>query len=141
MPPKARRKLPKTTIEDLTQSCELMGRLSGKPAGEIFNRYLQLIDKYDYYFFSEPWPAKYDFTQAITFTEKDTQFLLGTEKEPVDESEAPDRFDTICLKKSISLEGSPGFWGIFWAHQALEKKLETSLNNCLTPDEIAESNK
>ena len=138
---KTRRKLPKTTIEDLTQTCELMSKYSGEPAKAIFTRYLQLIDKYDYYFFSEPWPAKYDFTQATTFTEEDMQFLLGTENEPADEAEVIDRFDIICLKKTVSLEGSPGYWGIFWAHQALEKKLETTLNNCLTPDEIAESNK
>jgi len=120
---KPQRKLPRTAIADLTETCNLMSKCSGQPAQEIFKRYLQLIDKYDYYFFSEPWSAKYDFTQATTFTEEDLQFLLGT----VDMAEASDRFDVICLKKSISLEGSPGYWGIFWAHQALEKKLETLL--------------
>ena len=100
-----------------------MGKCSGEPATDIFKRYLHLIEKHDSYFFSKPWPAKYDFTQATTFTEKDLQFLLGTEKEPIDQEEALDRFDIICLKKTVSLEGSPGYWGIFWAHQALEEKL------------------
>ncbi|MCW4045285.1 MAG: hypothetical protein NWE94_07195 [Candidatus Bathyarchaeota archaeon] len=128
MPRKTRRKLPRIAIEDLTETCSQMSKFSGKPAQEIFKRYLQLIDKYDYYFFSEPWPAKYDFTQATTFTEEDMQFLVGTEEETLNISEACDRFDVICLKKSISLEGSPGFWGIFWAHHALVKKLEENSN-------------
>lgn len=137
---KPRRKLPRTAIEDLTETCNLMSKCSGQPAQEIFKRYLRLIDKYDYYFFSGPWPAKYDFTQATTFTEEDMQFLLGTEKETVDISEASDRFDVVCLKKSISLEGSPGFWGIFWAHQALEEKLETTTNYCQAPKESKDTN-
>ena len=124
MQPKTRRKLPRTAIEDLTQACELMGKCNGQPASQIFERYLKLIDKYDYYFFSEPWPAKYDFTKATTFTEDDMQFLVG--KENV--SEAMDRFDLICLKKIIAMEGSTGYWGLFWAHQALQKKIEAM--NC-----------
>lgn len=140
MPRKSQRKLPRTAIEDLTETCNLMGKCSGQPAQEIFKRYLQLIDKYDYYFFSGPWPAKYDFTQATTFTEEDMQFLLGTEKERVDISEASDRFDVVCLKKSISLEGSPGFWGIFWAYEALEEKLEATSNNCQVPMESKDTN-
>jgi len=102
-----------------------MSKYSGKPAREIFQRYLHLIDKYDYYFFNESWPTKYNFTKATTFTEEDMQFLLGRE-EKLNEQETIDRFDIICLKKTISLEGSPGFWGIFWAYQALQKKLETT---------------
>ena len=133
---KTRRKLPKTTIEDLTQTCEAMSKYSGgEPAKEIFKRYLNLIDKYAYYFFSEPWPLKYDFTQATTFTEQDLHFLLGTEKEPADESEVLDRFDIICLKKTVSFEGSPANWGLFWTQQALHKKLDTILNNFQTSDE------
>ena len=132
---KPHRKLPRTAIADLTESCKLMSKFSGEPAQEIFKRYLQLIDKYDYYFFSEPWPDKYDFTQATTFTEEDIRFLLAT----VDMAEASDKFDVVCLKKSISLEGSPGYWGIFWAHQALEKKLETTTNHCQAPSESKET--
>ena len=122
---KTQRKLPKTTIEDLTQSCELMSKYSGQPAGEIFQRYLDLIDKYAEYFFNAPWPAKYDFTKATTFTEEDMQFIMGNIGE-FNVQEAGDRFDLICLKKTVSLEGSPGYWGLFWAHQALEAKLEQS---------------
>ncbi len=117
----------------------MIGKYSGESAKEIFRRYLQLMDKYGDYFFSEPWPAKYDFTKATTFTEEDIQFLLGTEKEKGDESEARDRFDVICLKKTVSLEGSPGYWGMFWAHQALEEKME--IISCQMPKESNDTNK
>ncbi len=124
----------------MTEACSLLGKCSGQSAQEIFKRHLQLIDKYDHYFFSEPWPAKYNFTQATTITEEDMRFLLGTEKETVEESEMLDRFDVICLKKTISLEGSPGFWGIFWAYQALEKKLEASCKHYQASMESKDTN-
>ncbi len=132
---KTRRKLPKTAIEDLIQTCVLMGRCSKEPPKEIFNRYIIIIDKYDFYFFNKPWPVKYNFAEATTFTEEDLHFLLGTEKEPVPESEYSERIDAICLKKTISLEDSPGYWGMFWAYQALEKKLETLSSDTQATDD------
>jgi hypothetical protein len=98
------------------ETCEWMSRESGKPAAEIFKRYLGLMDKYDDYFFSEPWQKEYNYEKATTFTEEDREFLFENEEEFLD------KFDTVCLKKNIYLEGFMGYFGMYWTEQAFHEE-------------------
>jgi hypothetical protein len=102
--------------------CEAMTEVFGGSASERFHRYLRLMNKYDYYFFSEEWPAKYNYDEATTFTQKDLNFLHGTAEAPIDKSEFQDRLDTVCLRKNVSMEGFEGFFGMLWTMEALEKR-------------------
>jgi hypothetical protein len=113
---KKRRKLPRCALEQLMEMCEWISQQSGKPAGELLKRYLDLMDKYDYYFFSEPWPEKYDYARATTFTDEDKEFLAENKEE------FGDRHTTVCLKKNISLEGFVGHGGMTWTRQAYHEQ-------------------
>ena len=120
MATKPRRQLPKAAIEQLIEMCEAMTDVFGGLASERFERYLRLMEKYDYYFFSEEWPAKYNYDDATTFNQKDLNFLHDTEEAAADKSEFQDRLDTVCLRKNVSLEGFEGFFGMFWTMIALK---------------------
>lgn len=113
---KKRRKIPRSALEPLMEMCEWISREGGETAAAIFKRYLGLMDKYDYYFFSEPWPKDYDFQKATTFTKEDREFLFGNEEE------VQDRLDTVCLKKNMYLEGFMGYFGMHWTEQAFHKE-------------------
>ena len=52
------------------------------------------MDKYNYYFFNEPWPEDYYFYKATTFTKADQAFLSANKEE------FPERFQTLLLKKN-----------------------------------------
>ena len=113
-----KRKIPRAALADLVETCELMSRLSGEPAGEILKGYLGLMDKYDYYFFSEPWSENYDFERATTFTEADHAFLSANKEE------FEDRFWTVLLKKNLYLNGFMGI-GMMWTQQAYDEQQHT----------------
>lgn len=98
------------------EMCKWMSREGGETAADIFKRYLELMDKYDYYFFSEPWPKEYNYEKATTFTKEDLKFLFENEEEFVD------RFDTVCLKKNVYLDGFMGYFGMYWTEQAFHKE-------------------
>ena len=68
---KKHRQLPKLALKELMEMCGTLNEKFGESAAKTFERYLRLMDKYDWYFFSAPWPQKYDYTQATTFTQKD----------------------------------------------------------------------
>lgn len=114
-----RRKIPRAALADLAETCEFMSRLTGEPAGEILKSYLGLMDKYDYYFFNEPWPENYDFEKATTFTEADRSFLSANQKE------FQERFWTVLLKKNFYLNGFMGPIGMMWTQQAYDEKHDT----------------
>ena len=121
MAAKTRRQLPKTAIKDLIEMCDAMTDVFGGSASQRLDRYLKLMEKYDYYFFSEEWPAKYNYDEATTFTQKDLNFLHDTEEAAADKSEFQDRLDIVCLRKNMSLEGFEGFFGMLWTINALER--------------------
>lgn len=76
------------------------------------------MNKYADYFFSKPWPEKYDYGEATTFTDEDIEFL----SEGGDE-EFSDRYTTMSLKKNMNLEvGFMGYFGMFWTQQAFHEK-------------------
>jgi ribosomal protein L16 Arg81 hydroxylase len=97
-------------------ACERMSKDEDKTAMELFRTYLTLMDKYSDYFFSEPWPKKYDFKRATTFTSEDLDFIDENEDEYVD------RVLTVFLKKNMSLEGFNATFGMFWTQQAYHKQ-------------------
>jgi hypothetical protein len=96
--------------------CEEMSKKTDKTAMELFKTYLTLMDKYSDYFFSEPWPIKYEYDLATTFTPEDLDFLHANE------DEYADRFLTLCLKKNMSLEGFNAPFGTFWTQQAYHEQ-------------------
>ena len=113
-----KRKIPKKAVKPLMQTCEMLSEEWKKPAKDIFKRFLKLMNRYADYFFSQPWPAKYDYEKATTFTDEDIEFLSEGESE-----EFPDRYTTLCLKKNINLEhGFMGYFGMFWTQQAFHEK-------------------
>jgi len=114
---KAKRKIPRNAVEPLMQTCELLSKEWKKPALEIFKSFLELMNKYADYFFSKPFPKKYDYDEATTFTEEDIEFLFESEEE------FQDRYTTVCLKKNMNLEvGFMGYFGMFWTQQAFHEE-------------------
>lgn len=113
---KRQRKIPRNAVEPLMQTCELLSKESGRPAKGIFRSFLELMSKYADYFFSQPWPRKYDYTEATSFSDEDVDFLLENEKE------FADRFTTVCLKKNMCLDfGFMGNFGMFWTEKAFDE--------------------
>lgn len=113
---KARGKIPRMALEPLMQTCEWMSRQGGKSAEDIFKSYLGLMNRYADYFFSEPWPKKYDHERAMSFTNEDLEFLFAVE------GEFWQRFETMCLKKNMYLDGFVGYFGMYWTKQAFYEK-------------------
>ena len=113
-----KKKIPKKAVKSLMHTCEYWSEKWGKPAATIFKEFLELMNKYAEYFFSEPWPEKYDFDEATKFTEEDVDFLSEGEDE-----EFADRLKTVFLKKNINLEfGFQGYFGYFWTKQAFHER-------------------
>jgi len=105
-------------VKSLMRTCELLSEELEKPATEIFKSFLELMNKYADYFFSKPWPEKYNYDEATTFTDEDVEFLSEGEDE-----EFSDRYTTVCLKKNMNLElGFMGYFGMFWTEQAFHEK-------------------
>jgi hypothetical protein len=99
------------------QTCEWLSKEWGRPATEIFKEFLELMDKYADYFFSKPWPKKYDHDEATSFTDEDLEFLFENEEE------FQDRYTTVSLKKNMYLEhGFMGYFGLFWTEQAFDER-------------------
>jgi len=113
---KEKRKIPREALEPLMVMCEWESRELGKPAAEIFKRYLGLMNKYAYYFFDKPWPRKFDHEEATSFTGEDLEFLYENGEE------FWERFKTMCLKKNMYLGGFMGYFGMYWTRQAFYEK-------------------
>lgn len=112
-----KRKIPGNAVEPLMQTCEWLSEEWGRPATEIFKEFLELMNKYDDYFFSKPWPQKYDHDEATSFTDEDLEFLFE------DEKEFQDRYTAVSLKKNMYLEhGFMGYFGLFWTQQAFHER-------------------
>ena len=113
-----KKKIPKKAVKPLMHTCKYLSEDWGKPATTIFKKFLELMNRYAEYFFSQPWTEKYDFDKATKFTEEDVDFLNEGEDE-----EFADRLKTVFLKKNINLEfGFQGYFGYFWTSQAFHRK-------------------
>lgn len=99
------------------QTCEMLSKEWDKPASMIFKEFLELMNRYSDYFFSEPWPRKYDYKDATRFSDEDLDFLFECE-----EGDFVDRHRTVCLKKNMYLEGFMGYFGLFWTRQAFHER-------------------
>jgi hypothetical protein len=110
---KNQRKLPRIAVDQLVSAAEeISKREKNKTAAEIFGQYLMLMDKYSDYFFSDPWPKKFDYKYVTTFTSEDLDFINENEDEYVD------RVLTVMIKKNISLSGYDEKGGMFWSGSA-----------------------
>lgn len=99
-------------------ACESFSEYWGQPATAIFKEFLELMSEYAEYFFSKPWPEKYNYDEATKFTDEDVDFLSGGEDEEYD-----DRLKTVFLKKNINLElGFQGIFGWLWTQMAFEER-------------------
>jgi hypothetical protein len=115
---KKKSKLPKAAIVRLVSMAEEASRkLKDKSAKEIFQSYLMLMGKYRDYFFSEPWPKKFDYKHVTTFTHEDIDFM------DENDDEYADRVLTVLLKKNMSLAGFNKKGGMMWANQAFYRQL------------------
>ena len=115
---KVGRKLPRNSVEMLMDACEWLSKEWDKPATEIFKGFLELMNKYADYFFSNPWPEKFDINESTTLTDEDWDFLRKGRK-----NELLDRYMTVCLKKNMNLEdGFAGYFGIYWTQKAFHEK-------------------
>ncbi len=95
--------LPKSAVRSLTEYCGIMASESNDSAAEIFRRYLELMKKYEDFFFSKPWPEELGkpTIQDLDLSDEERKFL-GEGKDYVERCE---RFLVFCLRRSISLEG------------------------------------
>ena len=111
-------KLPKVALVQLASAAEGAASeyFKDKKAREIFKGYLRLMDKYSDYFFSDPWPKKFDYKYVTTFTQKDLDFIDENEDEYID------RVITVIMKKNVSLVGFGAKGGVFWSEQAYHKQ-------------------
>ena len=92
-------KLPKSAVRSLMEYCEKLASESNDSAAEIFRRHLELMKKYGDYFFSDLWPQKPD--DRLGLSEEQAEFI----EEAKDYVEKCERFQVVCLKRSIGLEG------------------------------------
>lgn len=114
---KKNRRLPRAALEHLMLAAERTSqRVKDKTSVEIFKNYLRLMDKYSDYFFSEPWPKKYDYKRATIFNRVDLDFIDENDDEYVD------RVLTVLLKKNLSLKGFNADLGMFWTGSAYNEK-------------------
>jgi hypothetical protein len=112
-----KRKLPKAALAQMKIAAAHASKKTGKTALEIFKEYyLRLMDKYSDYFFSGPWPKKFDINHATNFTREDLDFIDENEDEYVD------RVETVMLKKNISLAGFNAIGATLWTRQAYFKQ-------------------
>jgi hypothetical protein len=109
-------KLPKAAVVQMMSAAEELSKKSDKTAQEIFEQYLNRMDKYSDYFFSDPWPKKFDYKAVTTFTQKDVDFIDANEDEFLE------RVQTVIMKKNVSFEGFSVKAGLFWSGQAYEQQ-------------------
>jgi len=95
------RRIPKSAVKPLILYCERLSGETGRSAAEIFKEYLELMNKYGEYFFSEPWPEKVDKPVGFRFGDEDVNFIEGAEGY----EEECERFTLVCLRRNISMEG------------------------------------
>lgn len=94
------RKLPKKAVKSLIMYCEEKAEEAGGSGSEMFKRYLELMRKYEDYFFGEPWPETLDRGFMSSGREE-----LGFVEGGGSYAEKCERFTVACLREAISLEG------------------------------------
>ena len=124
---KKKRKIPMASVEPFLRACEDYGMFSDLSAERFFMRFMGLMDRYSEYFFSEPWPKKFDIAVSTVFSDEDLEFLFeGIEDLGVifedRENEFFDRLTTVCLRKNFYGEGFMGYYGMHWTRSAFHER-------------------
>jgi hypothetical protein len=114
---KRRVKLPRVALEQMMAAAqEASEQGKGMTAQEIFKEYyLRLMDKYRDYFFSDPWPKKWNINHVTTFSREDLDFI------DENDDDFEDRVMTVILKKNVSLEGYNSL-GADWTYRAYREQ-------------------
>ena len=95
-----KRKLPRSAVEPLIEYCnEAAGEADGS-ASHLFEHYLELMKKYEDFFFDEPWPETLDETSSLISREERDFVEAGASY-----AEKCERATVVRLKRAISLEG------------------------------------
>lgn len=96
-------------MKPLLEACNMYSIMRARymSAAEYFEKFMGLIERYADYFFSEPWPEKYDREEATSFSDEDLNFV-----DEGDVKELYDRLTTVSLRKNMSLEGFEGYHGM-----------------------------
>lgn len=114
---KKKRKIPKASVAAFLATCEEYARMSDTPAETWFNYYTSLINHYSEYFFSEPWPQKFDIHESTKFSEEDKEFLFENQ-----DGNLGLRLTTVCLRKNFYNEGFMGYFGMLWTRKAYHRQ-------------------
>ena len=95
-----KRRLPKNAVKPLIEYCEKKAEETGGSASEMFKHYLELMKKYEDYFFGKPWPEMLDY-QFVRRGQEELDFIEAGGSY----AEKCERFAVVCLRDAISLEG------------------------------------
>lgn len=120
-----KRRLPKKALIPLMEFCEWIveehRKLRGVSPAEFFRRLLEMMLKYQGYFFERPWPKRFVYEEAAYFSERDAEFIF----EGGEEDEFFDRFLLAILKRLINHENGLTWEPFFqWIYDALMDYLE-----------------
>ena len=96
---KGERRIPKEAAKSLAEYCQKLSGATGRSAVDIFREFLELMKKYEDYFFRGPWPDKPD--KPFEPSNEDLEFVGASR----DYSEERERFIVMCLRRNMSLEG------------------------------------
>jgi len=95
-------RIPKKAVKPLVEYCEKLGEETGREAGEVFEEFLELMNKHADYFFDEPWLETSDRRFGLSDVEK--SFIKGGKSYKAE----CERFKVVFLRRNISLEGFDG---------------------------------
>ena len=97
---RGKRGLPRSAVKLLIEHCKKTLGETGGSASDLFKHYLELIKKYEDFFFSTPWPETFDWASSL-ISEEDVAFVEAGENY----AEKCERAIVARLKHAISLEG------------------------------------
>jgi hypothetical protein len=95
------RKIPKKAVKPLIEHCNKLGEKTGRSGAEVFQKYLELMKKYEDFFFGGRWPAKPVPKGELWLSDEEDEFVSGGG----DYEEETERFTVAVLRRNISMEG------------------------------------
>jgi hypothetical protein len=95
-----KRELPRSAVKPLIEYCKKAAGDEDDSASDLFKHYLELMKKYEDFFFSEQWPETLDW-QARLYSSEERHFVEAGGSY----AEKCERAIVVRLKHAISLEG------------------------------------
>jgi hypothetical protein len=95
-----KRKLPRSAVKSLIEYCKKAAGEGDDSASDLFRRYLELMKKYEDFFFGKPWPETLDRTYGL-FSQEERDFVEASGSY----GEKCERAIVVRLRHTISLEG------------------------------------